>query len=112
MTEITIPIWSVIVMGASAIAGLYALVTRLLFKFVGNGSSLKTSLNSLKAPPMPQCACPGIDPDKFVTKELCSQTQQTMHAEMKTITQEVKHTHELLDNRFDRLTKIVEQNNH
>ena len=130
MTEITIPIWSVIVMGASAIAGLYALITKLLFKFVGNGSSLKAGFAGLKAPPMPMCACPGVDPEKFVTKELCGETQQTMHAEMETIVQAIEHTHEMLttvqtnqnenhravnkhvNDKFDKLADIIERNNH
>ncbi len=105
MTDITIPIWSVVVMGATALMGLYGIVARLLIKLVnGRGKPAASPVNSFQ--------CPGIDSDRFVTKEVCSQTQKTIHAEMLTITQAVKHTHELLDERFDRLTKIVEKNNH
>ena len=115
MTDITIPIWSVVVLGATAVMGLYGIVARLLIKLTNGRSNLKDSLAGVKAPSMPAVSaprCPGLDPDKFVTKDVCSQTQKTMHAEMLTITQAVKHTHSLLDERFDQLTKVVEKNNH
>jgi uncharacterized protein YggE len=42
-------------------------------------------------------SCPGFNADTYVTKEVCEQTRRTMHAEMKIISQEVKHTNKTLE---------------
>lgn len=102
MTDVAIPIWSLFAFGGSAILGLFALVGRLLIKQSVSGKAKDRSTDLIMS-------CPGYDEGRFVTKEMCVQTQETMHVEMRVISQAVAHTNETLERVEESQNEKLEQ---
>lgn len=103
MTElVAIPIWGLFMFGGSAILGLFALVGRLLIKQSVNGKTKDRSTDFVMS-------CPGYDEDRFVSKEMCVQTQETMHVEMRVISQAVAHTNKTLERHEESQNEKLEQ---
>ena len=102
MVEVAIPIWSMFAFGGTALIGLFALVGKL---FVKQGDDKKTNTGKNIS------SCPGFNTSTYVTKEVCEQTRRTMHAEMKTISQAVRHTNETLErverNQNEKLEQVI-----
>ncbi len=99
VTEIAIPLVPFAAMCISAVIGVCTITLRavgLMRKKNGNGGS-------------------GFD--KYVTKEVCAQTQDTIHAEMKIISQAVKHTNTTLlrveknqNEKLEQVIKLIKKN--
>lgn len=102
MTDVAIPIWSLFAFGGSAVLGLFALVARLLIKQSTNGKAKDRSTDT-------NLSCPIFDVDKLVTKEMCVQTQETVHVEMKLISQAVAHTNRTLERVEENQNEKLEQ---
>lgn len=92
MTDVTIPMWGIVVLGATAIMGLYGYFMRFLIALSTKASSRKGNSETLEK----EHVCPVRNPESYVTKDVCSQTQKTIHAEMRIITQSVGNTNKIL----------------
>ena len=103
LTEIAVPLVPFAAMCISAVIGVCTITLRavgIMRKKNGNGGSGS-----------------GINTDRYVTKEVCAQTQNTIHAEMKIISEAVKHTNTTLlrveksqNEKLEQVIKLIKKN--
>lgn len=123
-TDIIIPLWGVLTLICTFVLAIFIAFIRVLCTMLGKKKNGNNGCSSNG--PAPTLSVPNHN-HTFITKDMCEQTQQTMHAEMKLLQTNIDHLNEKmdsmatnhtkehetlsdhLDDRLDRIEKFIEK---